>query len=615
MANTKIPAELSSTPGIIDNSNATAITIDSSENVGIGTSSPSVVLDTRLSTTTGKVAEFHNNAGYGIGFTVADDGGVNTINSESNQALAFATNGASNERVRIDISGRLGIGCTPTDFATEIQANSGGNALKLRGRSAGGNEGWLVWTDNADNVEAAMYATADNLIFANTTSYTERMRIDSSGNVGIGTSSPSNKLVIAEGTNQHGIEFAPGTLSYIQAYDRATSDYGDLKIDAQTIRFGTDNGSERMRLDASGNLLVGTTNLAPYAGSSVGGMVFRADFNLLGLSRNSNYALSVNRYGTDGDIVNLRKDGTTVGSIGTEINSIYLANGDVSLMPYDNGDTILPRNGTGGSRDAAIDLGDANNRFKDIHLRGSVYADLVRGYADTDTYVNFAGENVLSFITGASERMRIDSAGRFVFNKTNPGFEVAGVTITAENNVNITADGEIPLQLNRLTNDGTLVAFSQATSLEGTISVSGSTVSYNGFSGNHETSGISTDTEVGTVCSTIDELDTYVSGTKSGQTRTDHAKIKVSDTVGDTRVYGVLTSYSETDNKPVVASVGIGSIKVTGACSGGDLLESNGDGTAKVQSDDIVRSKTIGKVTIGNSDTGVKLVSCVLYCG
>ena len=61
----------------------------------------------------------------------------------------------------------MGIGCTPTDFATEIQANSGGNALKLRGRSAGGNEGWLVWTDNADNVEAAMYATADNLIFAN----------------------------------------------------------------------------------------------------------------------------------------------------------------------------------------------------------------------------------------------------------------------------------------------------------------------------------------------------------------------------------------------------------------------------------------------------------------
>ena len=40
MATTKIPVELSSTPGIVDNSNATAITIDSSENVGIGTATP-----------------------------------------------------------------------------------------------------------------------------------------------------------------------------------------------------------------------------------------------------------------------------------------------------------------------------------------------------------------------------------------------------------------------------------------------------------------------------------------------------------------------------------------------------------------------------------------------
>ena len=65
----------------------------------------------------------------------------------------------------------------------------------------------------------------------------------------------------------------------------------------------------------------------------------------------------------------------------------------------------------------------------------------------------------------------------------------------------------------------------------------------------------------------------------------------------------------------VVACVGIGSVRVTGACEGGDLLESNGDGTAKVQDDDIIKSKTIGKVTIGNSDTAEKLVSCVLYCG
>jgi len=178
---------------------------------------------------------------------------------------------------------------------------------------------------------------------------------------------------------------------------------------------------------------------------------------------------------------------------------------------------------------------------------------------------------------------------------------------------------------NRQNADGSLIEFRQQNVAEGTISVSGSTVSYNGFSGRHESSGIATNTAVGTVVSTIDELDVYPNrqgaangvtepNPKAGQTRADHAKVKVSDAEGDSCVYGVVSEFTEQD-KVVVTSVGIGSVRVTGACSKGDLLESNGDGTAKVQSDDIVRSKTIGKVTIGNSNTGVKLVACVMYCG
>ena len=66
----------------------------------------------------------------------------------------------------------------------------------------------------------------------------------------------------------------------------------------------------------------------------------------------------------------------------------------------------------------------------------------------------------------------------------------------------------------------------------------------------------------------------------------------------NSRVYGVVNGYSRKDNKPILNSVGISSVLVTGACAGGNLLESNGDGTAKVQDDDIIRSKTIGKVTI-----------------
>ena len=181
------------------------------------------------------------------------------------------------------------------------------------------------------------------------------------------------------------------------------------------------------------------------------------------------------------------------------------------------------------------------------------------------------------------------------------------------------------IKCNRQTADGDLISFMHANSEEGKISISGTTVSYNGFAGRHESSGIATNTAIGTVVSTIDELDVYPNTTqnealeaithpKIGQTRADHAKVKVSDSIGDKRVYGVVDEFNA-HGKVYVTSVGIAAIKVTGSCAGGDLLESNGDGTAKVQSDDIVRSKTIGKVTIGNSNTGVKLVSCVMYCG
>ena len=174
--------------------------------------------------------------------------------------------------------------------------------------------------------------------------------------------------------------------------------------------------------------------------------------------------------------------------------------------------------------------------------------------------------------------------------------------------------------LNRMSSDGDVVLIRQAGSTEGKISVLGSTLSFEGFSGLHESSGIPTNTPIGTIVSTIDELDVYPNTQdgdahpKAGQTRADHAKVEISSTVGDKAVYGVVGSFNA-QGKVNVASVGIGSVRVTGACAKGDLLESNGDGTAKVQDDDIVRSKTIGKVTIGNSDTKEKLVSCVLYCG
>jgi len=227
-------------------------------------------------------------------------------------------------------------------------------------------------------------------------------------------------------------------------------------------------------------------------------------------------------------------------------------------------------------------------------------------------FVNANDENI-----GFGNQINITQNGMYMHIDANNAHMVIA---------NLDDDDDVPLlKLNRQSADGRLIYFLQANSLEGSVSVSGSTVSYNGFAGRHESSGIPTNTAVGTVLSTIDELDTYPATTKNealeaithpkaGQARADHAKVKVSDSVGDKRVYGVVNEF-DSDEKVYVTSVGISPVKVTGACAGGDLIESNGDGTAKVQSDDIIRSKTIGKVTIGNSSSSVKLVSCVLYCG
>jgi len=233
------------------------------------------------------------------------------------------------------------------------------------------------------------------------------------------------------------------------------------------------------------------------------------------------------------------------------------------------------------------------------------------GHVDMDFIVESDGLANAVFVDGGEDAVRF---GKNTGDDTATGVNFEPTSSESYAFIHSVGDGWA-MMINRQANDGVFINFRQANAFEGSIAVSGSTVSYNGFAGRHESSGIATNTAKGTVVSTINELDTYPADSgKAGQTRADHAKVKVSDSVGDARVYGVVDNFDEND-KLFVVSVGIAPVKVTGSCSGGDLLESNGDGTAKVQSDDIVRSKTIGKVTIGNSNTGVKLVSCVMYCG
>ena len=301
--------------------------------------------------------------------------------------------------------------------------------------------------------------------------------------------------------------------------------------------------------------------------------------------------------------------GITVDNITIDGTEIDLSSGDLTLdvagdlnLDVGGSDIILKASGT--------DFGSFRENSGNFRIKSE----------QSDKDIIFFGNDGGSEI----EPMRIDMSegGNVLVGTTYGGIQVSGIAMSPDGNVDIGA-GSNPLDVNRQTNDGSLIRFYQAGSEEGEITVSGSTVSLSGFQGSHESSGISSNTPVGTVVSTIDTIDTKTiiaeEGSKSQQDRADHPKIEVSSSVGDKAVYGIFTRWrtieENEDVKAMIASVGTGSVRVTGACAKGDLLESNGDGTAKVQSDDIVRSKTIGKVTIGNSDTGVKLVSCVLYCG
>jgi hypothetical protein len=183
--------------------------------------------------------------------------------------------------------------------------------------------------------------------------------------------------------------------------------------------------------------------------------------------------------------------------------------------------------------------------------------------------------------------------------------------------------GNEVLRVSRATDDGTLIALYQAGVQEGTISVSGNTVSYNAFAGSHWSQlsdGSKPEILRGTVMESINELVEW-----PNEPRTERlCRVKISDTAGSKKVYGVFMAWDNDwleTNDMYITAVGAFVCRVNGnvVVQEGDLLESNGDGTARVQADDVMRSSTIGKVTCTEKthqyDDGSYCVPTVLYCG
>ena len=219
-----------------------------------------------------------------------------------------------------------------------------------------------------------------------------------------------------------------------------------------------------------------------------------------------------------------------------------------------------------------------------------------------------SGAIPLVFSTNDTERARIDSSGNLLAGKTASSLGTVGHEFFAVGAVYHTRNADPVLLINRLTNDGNLVEFYQAGTLEGAISVSGTTVTYGG--GHLARFGQLPDGSEdptllkGTVLTNLNEMCVWINKETGIPADNEQCnKVKISDVDGDANVAGVFVSWAYDEqhdtNDLYVAMTGDMIIRIAQGTTvaRGDLLMSAGDGTAKPQGDDIVRSKTVAKVT------------------
>ena len=146
--------------------------------------------------------------------------------------------------------------------------------------------------------------------------------IDASGNVGIGTSPLAALHVATSTTDYTGDVMISGTRPYLVLDDTTAAQNGfSFGVDGGVLTIGTGDfstntnvyGTERLRIDSSGNVLVGKTTTAV---ATAGTGIFSD--GLVEITRNLNYGLRVNRTSNNGTLVRLDKNGTQVGSISTD---------------------------------------------------------------------------------------------------------------------------------------------------------------------------------------------------------------------------------------------------------------------------------------------------------
>ena len=342
------------------------------------------------------------------GLTTDDDvSGTSTLGRYSS-GFAYSLVRPSSSATGIEIRTHAGNALAHflNDGTTKLHHN---NAVKLSTTATGTT---TVGTANATNMQVSnggkyIFGGENTRITGETdgsgkirlfTGGTEKVILDGA-NVGIGTSSIDNKVNIQESalsgraasnsntslTLEHatdtGIQFFSATQTQLRFGDAASTAAGSIiyEHDTDKLRLNTGSlltvatgGSERIKIDSAGNLLVGKTS----ADNTTGGTTIYGGIapGAASFVRSAGNTLVLNRLTSDGEIIAFRKDGTTVGSIGTQSGRLTIGDGDTGLRFADDFNNIQPFNiTTNVLRDNAIDLGSSAGRFKDLYLSSGVY--------------------------------------------------------------------------------------------------------------------------------------------------------------------------------------------------------------------------------------------------
>ena len=255
----KIDAKVDGTPGTDDmpgnltfsttsdgvNSTTERMRIDSSGDIGIGTDNPASKLHVRGSGTTNLRVD--NSDDGTASLTLGNTGSSNLVISQTSSNATFSIGGS--DYVRIASGGSVGIGTnSPQNIIHQNVSDSGANYHQFTNSTtgAGASQGIIV---GISATEEGIFYNRENLALRFGTNNTERMRIASDGDVGIGTNSPDRKLHVAS------------------SFIRVDDGYG-LDSSGSTEKVVLDNGfisfatasSERVRIDSSGHVGIGTTS-------------------------------------------------------------------------------------------------------------------------------------------------------------------------------------------------------------------------------------------------------------------------------------------------------------------------------------------------------------------